>query len=87
MMTFKPGEKVFVETFGKHYLGRVRSADLTTVTLEEASWVADSGRFGTFLKIGRSDGMEVELIGEFELQIMYISAKYPWAHELPKETI
>ena len=87
MVTFEPGETVFIETFGKHFLGRVKAADYTTVTLEDASWVADSGRFGEFLARGLADGMEVEPVGEVTIQLMYISAKYPWRHALPKDAI
>ena len=83
MIEFVFGEAVFIETFGKHYLGRVKSVGYTTVTLEQASWVANSGRFGEFIRTGRSINTESEFIGETTIPLMYISAKTAWPHALP----
>lgn len=82
------GQSYFLETFGKNYVGRVKEATYATVTLEDASWVADTGRYSTFLATGNGgQSMEVEPMGEVEIALAYISAKSPWPHNLFKESV
>ncbi len=94
------GEVICIEV-GKTYLfqgikdwvGRV--AEITgpyTVTLVDASWVADSGRLSDFVKNGvrRADGgwlpehVEIEPVGVVGVRW---ENWIPWDHQLPTETI
>lgn len=47
------GKKIFLRTVTYHLLGKCVRRIENFIQLEEASWVADSGRFGTFLKTGK----------------------------------
>lgn len=82
MVEFEIGKTYFLETFGKHYVGRVASVSATEVHLVEAAWVADSGRFSEFMAKGRSEKTEVEPVGIVSIPLAYIAAKYPWPHKL-----
>jgi len=76
------GESYYIETFGKHFVGRVKSLSHATVTLEDAAWIADDGKYSTFLRLGSAEGMEVEPMGEVEIALAYISVKTLWPHNL-----
>jgi hypothetical protein len=88
MFDFLVGQAYYVETFGKFFVGRVSHLTGTTVTLDQAAWVAQTGRYSEFLAKGRADGMEVEPMGDgLELSLAYISVKRPWPHKLFKEAV
>lgn len=46
------GEKYFVRCATYHYLGRLEALTDRELVLSDASWVADSGRFGKALSGG-----------------------------------
>jgi hypothetical protein len=52
------GQNIFVRTVTMYYLGCVDKVCGQWLTLKDASWVADTGRFGDFLKEGK--GHEIE---------------------------
>jgi len=47
------GSNVFVRTVTMHHVGYLSAFDGANLKLEDASWVADSGRFGEALKTGK----------------------------------
>lgn len=64
MKAMQVGKVYFVLTATYHYVGRVVSMPGDyTVILEDASWVAFSGRLSDFIEEGESEGMESEFIG------------------------
>lgn len=73
------GSTVFVRTLTDHWVGRVADADTLFVRLEQASWVADSGRLGEFCRTGRSQNMEIEVVGKITVRY---EAVIDWPHEL-----
>ncbi len=79
------GETYFVQTCTKDWVGRLVSIDGPyTVTLEEASWVAESGRLHVFVRDGRADSMEIEPVGVVCCQwVNWI----PWPHDLFTEVV
>lgn len=79
------GETYLFQTCTKDWIGRVCKINGPfSVVLEEASWVADSGRFHIFIHDGKVDGMEIEPVGIVGLQwVNWI----PWPHKLPKEAV
>ena len=85
---FEIGGKYFVETFGKNYLGEVKEVTSTRVVLVKCSWVADTGRFGDFMKKGKPADNE-PYPDEFEVQVpqAYIANTVRWPHKLVRETI
>lgn len=80
------GEKVFIRTVTYHYTGRVKSITASDLVLEDAAWIADSGRYHNALMEGTLS--EVEPIPGWVIicrgAIVDIS---PWKHELPRKQI
>ena len=83
-LPFEIGEAYLIRTVTYHVLGRVKSIKGNFLVLEEASWVADSGRFNE--AIGKGTLNEVEYVGKAIVAINAIADAYPWDHKLPKET-
>jgi hypothetical protein len=79
------GETYFFQTCTKDWVGRLVSIDGPyTIVLEDASWVAESGRLHLFVKNGKADGMEIEPVGVVSCQwVNWI----PWPHSLFKESV
>lgn len=55
---FGVGEQVYIRSVTYHYVGRVGHVGEAYVTLEDASWIADSGRMSAFLSQGRPSESE-----------------------------
>lgn len=79
------GENYFVQTCTKDWVGRLISVEGPyTLTLEDASWIAESGRLHIFVRDGKVEGMEVEPVGVVCVQwVNWI----PWPHELFTESV
>jgi hypothetical protein len=82
----KPGEKVRCETVtGKIYVGKCVSIEGPhTMVLEDAAWVAETGRLHAFVRDGRAEGMEVEPVGTI---CVHWAECAPWKHRLFKEAV
>ncbi len=88
MVRFVHGQAYYVETFGKAWVGRVCDATETEVVLENAAWVADTGRYHTFLSTGRSEQVEVEPTTQrVTIPLAYVSSKMDWPHPLFTEAV
>ena len=75
------GDNVFVRSNTRDdYVGKLVAADGIFVTLDQCSWVAESGRFHAFMRDGRAEGMEIEPIGDN--WTVCVSAIKPWNHAL-----
>jgi hypothetical protein len=79
------GETYFVQSCTKDWVGRlVEASGPYTVVLEDASWVANSGRMNEFVRNGQAEGMEIEPVGVVCVQwVNWI----PWPHELFKDPV
>jgi len=53
-----PGNKVFVRTVTMYFTGIVTEVGEHEISLEEASWIADTGRFNNFLVSGTANEVE-----------------------------
>jgi len=80
-----PGAAVFIRTVTHNYIGRVVSVDDTFITLEDAAWIADSGRWAAALATGSLSEVE-PFPGECMVGIGAVVDVSPWAHTLPRET-
>jgi hypothetical protein len=80
---FQNGQAYFIRTVTYHTVGRVKSVTGNFVELEEASWVADSGRFSQAIKKGTLS--EVEPVGTVFVNMDSIVDVFPWVHKLPTE--
>ncbi len=78
------GKSVFIRTVTYHMVGKIVSIDSELVELENASWVADSGRFGQAIQTGKLN--EVEYVGDQGVSRGAIVDYFPWKHDLPTET-
>lgn len=81
--SFRVGEKYLIRTVTMHYTGRVVNVTDTDVLLEDAAWIADTGRYADSL----SDGT----LGEVEPYPNQVAVSRGaivdfaiWQHELPR---
>lgn len=77
------GKKLFIRTVTYHMLGKVKNRMGAFVELEDASWIADSGRFSDAIKDGTLD--EVEPVGSAWINLSSVVDFFPWRHDLPTE--
>ena len=75
------GKKYFFRTVTYHLIGKVVRKFESIICLEKACWVADSGRFTQAIKNGELD--EVEILGNWYLNVDTVTDFGPWAHDLP----
>lgn len=79
------GDKVLIRTVLFHHIGRIESIDETDIILGEASWLAESERFGETLRTGAVRELEALPDGCGVRQSSIIDW-FPWTHELPTES-
>lgn len=77
------GEKYFFRTITYHMTGRVKKVIGNILELENAAWVADSGRFMQAIKEGKLN--EIEPVGRAYININSVVDFFPWVHSLPEE--
>ena len=78
------GKSFFFRTVTYHLVGKVKSQyGGGIVELEQASWVADSGRFMQAITSGTLN--EVEPVGTAYLNLKSVTDFFPWTHALPTE--
>lgn len=78
------GKCYLVQTVTHYWLGRVVEMGPHSVTLEEASWVVDTGRMHEFMQKGKAQGMEIEPVGVVCCQWL---AWLPWPHPLLTDVV
>ena len=79
------GEKFFFRTVTYHLTGRVKKVFGSILELENAAWIADSGRFMQAIKEGKLN--EVEPVGRAYININSVTDFFPWKHKLPEQQI
>ena len=79
------GEKFFFRTVTYHLTGRVRKVIGNILELENAAWIADSGRFMNAIKEGKLS--EVEPVGRAYLNMQTVTDFFPWKFPLPEEQV
>ena len=81
---FAVGSKVFIRTITMYYTGRIRAITEGFVILEDAAWIADSGRFSDALKNGTLSEVEPfpDPVAVQKAVIVDVTA---WNFELPEE--
>jgi hypothetical protein len=76
------GEKFFFRTVTYHLTGRVKKVIGSLLELENAAWIADSGRFMQAIKEGKLN--EVEPVGRAYVNMNTVVDCFPWKHALPE---
>jgi hypothetical protein len=84
MKDFVIGESVFIRTATYHQTGRVVGVSKLFVFLEDAAWVADSGRFSDALRTGMLSEVE-PAEGIVRVALGSIVDVYEWRHPLPRK--
>ena len=79
------GEKFFFRTVTYHLTGRVKRVFGSILELDNAAWIADTGRFMQAIKEG--DLKEVEPVGRAYININSVTDFFPWKHKLPEKQI
>ena len=88
---FKVGLKYFFETVNKYFLGKVIfvSEDYKRVVINNASWIADTGRFSKF-ESGVATYNETEVYQkstEVTIYIDTLTSSFKWKHDLPADSV
>lgn len=78
---FEVGSAYMLRTVTYHMVGRVTKIDGSWLTLDDAAWIADSGRYSQFLETGNAN--EVEPVGRCYLNIDSLTDAQPWKGKLP----
>jgi hypothetical protein len=79
------GQSVIIRTVTLHYTGRVVAVDDRWIHLDDAAWIADTGRWAEALKSGKLSEVE-PYPGRCSVAIGGVIDVSPWAHPLPRET-
>lgn len=75
------GKKYFVRTVTVYYVGKLKEIKGDWLVLENASWVADTGRFNNFLKNGSCNEHE-SYVDDVYVPLNAIIDATQWQHEL-----
>ena len=79
------GYNYIFETHNKIYTGRlIHITGPYTVVIEDAAWIAETGRFHEFIRDGRADGMEIE---PCVVASLHWAAWHPFPHKLLTEAL
>ena len=78
---FEIGKAYFLRTVTYHLVGTVKEIKGQFLVLENASWIADSGRFMQAIQEGKL--AEVEPVGDAFVNITTVTDAFPWVHPLP----
>lgn len=81
---FVVGEKYFFRTVTYFATGRVKRITGTFLELEDAAWVADTGRFRDAIMKGTLSEVEPVEVPMF-VNMQSITDAFVWSHELPRE--
>lgn len=81
---FKVGKKYFIRTVTYFVTGKVKKISGGFLVLENAAWIADTGRFSDALKSGNFS--EVEPVDvQVYLNLNSITDGFEWLHKLPRD--
>ena len=81
--SFELGKCYFVRTVTYHYTGRLVSVTESDLVLDEAAWIADSGRFSNAIATGSLSEVE-PYPGKVILSRGAIVDACEWNHMLPR---
>lgn len=76
------GKNVFLRTVTHHYTGRLTAVSKRWLTLEDAAWIADDGRFSACLANGTPTEIEPFPAGPVLIGAGSVIDLTSWAHDL-----
>jgi len=85
---YKPGENWFFRLSTNYIIGTIEKVGDMEITLKKgsASWVATTGRFHNFLKVGiKNKNAEIEPYGDIKVVLgrLSVADACEWMHEMP----
>lgn len=80
------GKNVIVRTVTHYHTGCLGAADDKYIRLDDAAWIADTGRWGECLKLGKLDEVE-PFPGSVYISQGAIVDIAEWQHALPRDVI
>lgn len=83
---FQVGKKYLIRCVTLYYTGRVSEIIGNDLILEDAAWVADSGRFHDALKTGSLSEVE-PFIDPVIVPLATVVDATVWNHDLPQEQV
>lgn len=81
---FRVGEKYLIRCVTFFYTGRVKQITSSEIVLEDAAWIADTGRFADCLKSGVPSEVEPFSTPVIIPRGSIVDASV-WLHNLPRE--
>ena len=85
-LPFEIDSKWLIRTVTFAVTGRVKQVKGKFIVLEDAAWVADTGRFSSAIESGELSEVEAVTV-DVVVNTESIVDAYVWKHELPRETI
>ena len=82
-LPFTIGESIFIRTVTHHLTGRITAITGKFLTLEDAAWIADDGRFSDALATGEFSEIEPVAVPVRVNSDSFIDV-YEWRHPLPR---
>lgn len=80
---YKIGQSYLIRTVTLYYTGRITKVTPKELVLEDAAWIADTGRFSDALKTGVLN--EIEPMGEIIIGRGSVVDAVIWRHDLPRD--
>lgn len=81
---FRIGENYFIRTVTYFATGRIKAIVGQFLVLEDAAWIADTGRFSNAIASGILDEVEPVEVKMF-VNLNSITDGFEWKHKLPRE--
>jgi hypothetical protein len=82
------GKCYYIETVTKYWTGRVTRVDCDWIELEDAAWIADTGRFHEFIENGTASEVEPIKSGVRQLvPVACVTGVTEWPHPLPRRAV
>jgi len=85
-LPFDVGSKWLIRTVTFAVTGRVKQIKGKFIVLEDAAWLADTGRFSVAIESGTLSEVEAVTV-DVVVNTDSIVDAYVWKHKLPEETI
>jgi hypothetical protein len=78
------GEPVIIRTVTNYYTGRLTAIDAQWIELDEAAWIADTGRWHQALGTGVLNEVEPYPDGPVFVGVGAVVDLCKWGHDLPR---
>lgn len=82
---YEIGKSYFIQTVTHYYTGRLIQVLKDELVLEEASWIADTGRFKDFIQDGKFNEVEPYPAGKLFIGRGSLVQAFEWNHKLPRD--